>query len=302
MKIILCDPVDERINQHFEQSSEFSIIEAFERDQLESEIDAASFLVVRSGTTVDQELLDQAPELIGIVRAGVGLDNIDLDYADVKGVQVENTPEASTNAVAELVVGHILSIFRSIPRADGAMKNDEWIKGELEGREIMDKTVGIVGFGRIGQRVGKYLSGFGADIIAFDEYISDSDIKSSGARPVALDEIIEKADIITVHVPVTPETEGMFSDAEFKRMKDSAVIVNCSRGGIVDEDELVAALDAEEIAGAGIDTYVEEPPGDIPLTAHPKTVTTPHLGATTSEAQGRIASLVIEKIESMAGS
>ncbi|MGM0381804.1 MAG: NAD(P)-dependent oxidoreductase, partial [bacterium] len=132
------------------------------------------------------------------------------------------------------------------------------------------------------------------------EYISDSEIKSGGARPVDLDEIVEESDIVTVHVPVTPQTEGMFSEAEFKRMKDAAIIVNCSRGGIVDEQELVEALDAGEIAGAGIDTYVEEPPGNTPLTAHPKTVTTPHLGATTAEAQERIASLVIEKIEAMA--
>ncbi len=301
MKIILCDPVDERINQHFEQSSEFTITEAFERDQLEAEIGEASFLVVRSGTTVDVDLLDGAPELIGIVRAGVGLDNIDLDYAAENDVQVENTPEASTNAVAELVVGHILSLYRSIPRADGAMKEGNWIKGDLEGREIMDKTVGVVGYGRIGQRTAKYLSGFGADIIAFDEYIADEEIEAAGAQPVTFDEIVEKADIITVHVPVTPETEDMFSMDEFKRMKDSAVIVNCSRGGIVSEREVVDALDAGEIAGAGVDTYVEEPPGDIALTAHEDVVATPHLGATTSEAQGRIASLVIEKIEAMAG-
>ncbi len=300
MKIILCDPVDERINQHFESAEEFTVIEAFDRGELETEIDDTNFLVVRSGTEVDRELFDQAPELVGIVRAGVGLDNIDLEYAAEKNVRVENTPEASTNAVAELVVGHILAIYRSIPRADGEMKKGNWIKGELEGREIMDKTVGIVGFGRIGRRVGKYLSGFGAKILAFDEYISEEEIKSAGARPVTFDEIVNKSDIVTVHVPVNPETEDMFSKDEFKQMKDSAIIVNCSRGGIVSEQEIVEALDAGEIAGAGVDTYVEEPPGDIPFTAHQKVVATPHLGATTSEAQERIASLVIEKIETMA--
>lgn len=299
MKVVICDPVDDSVNEYFENSGKFDLVEAFEQDELENEIGTASFLIIRSGTTVTRSLMEKGDELIGVVRAGVGLDNVDLEAAEELGVEIQNTPEASTNAVAELVVGHILSIYRTIPRADAAMKEGAWIKKEVDGCEIMDKTVGLVGYGRIGQRTGELLSGFGAEIIAYDEYIEDAVIEENGARPVGLDSIIEDSDIISVHVPLTEETENLFTDKEFKRMKDSAIIVNCSRGGIVNEKALKLALDNGEIYGAGLDTYTEEPPAEIELFSSPRLVATPHLGATTSEAQARIARLIIDKIEAM---
>ncbi len=300
MMIVVCDPVDEQVVSHFQEKPNFEIVEAFEDNEIDKLLPKASFLIVRSGTTVDDERLEAAENLVGIVRAGVGLDNIDLEKAEQVGVEVQNTPEASTNAVAELVIGHILAAYRDIPRADKHMKEGEWIKGELNGREIMDKVVGLVGFGRIGQRVGEFVRAFGADVIAYDAFINDSEIKNGGAEPVKLNELVSLADIISLHVPFTPETENLIGASELEQMKDDALVVNCSRGGIVDEDALAEALVEDKIDAACLDTYREEPPGAIDAVCAKNSVATPHLGATTGEAQGRIADLVVEKIEAMA--
>ncbi|MFB6344523.1 MAG: NAD(P)-dependent oxidoreductase [bacterium] len=231
MKVLLCDPVADVVLDHFQKLDNFTVHEVFERSELLNDLDDANFLVVRSGTTVDREILDNAPELKGIVRAGVGLDNIDLDYADEKGVKVQNTPEASTNAVAELVIGHILSLFRSIPQADAAMKDGDWIKSQLDGREIQGKTVGVIGYGRIGQRVDQLVKAFGAETIAYDAILDDNKIKDLGGSPVGLDDLIGQADIVTVHVPLTDQTRHMIGTEELQRLHDDAVVINCSRGG-----------------------------------------------------------------------
>lgn len=299
LKVLLCDPVDPVVLDHFQALDDFTVEEVFERDLLEREIDDANFLVVRSGTTVDPDLLDRGSDLIGIVRAGVGLDNIDLDYADEKNVTVENTPEASTNAVAELVIGHILSLYRSISRADAALKNGNWIKSDLNGREIQGKTIGVIGYGRIGQRVGELTSAFGADVLGFDEYIDDEVIRENGADPADLEELLNEADVVTVHVPLTDETRHLIGKDELKTLGDDAILVNCSRGGVYDEEALLEALENEEIIGVGLDTYETEPPGDTPLVQHADMVGTPHIGAATREAQERIGQLVIDKIEAM---
>ncbi len=300
MKILICDPVDSSVKEHFEAEDSFQIIETFELKELEQQIVDADFLIIRSGTTVTRELMEMGENLIGVVRAGVGLDNVDLTAAEELGVKVKNTPEASTNAVAELVVAHILAAYRDIPRADEQLKQGNWIKKQLSGNEIMGKLVGIVGYGRIGQRTAEILQGFGAETIAYDALLDDADIKSRGASPCSLDELISRSDIISLHVPLTPETKNLISTAELTAMKDSCLLVNCSRGGIIDEAALTKALEESTIAAACLDSYSEEPPGQIPLVESPKTITTPHLGATTEEAQARIASLIIAKIEEMA--
>lgn len=299
VKILLCDPVADVVLDHFRTDDSHTVHEVFDREELLNDLDDANFLVVRSGTTVDEDILDRGENLIGIVRAGVGLDNIDLDYADEKGVTVHNTPEASTNAVAELVIGHILSHYRSISRADAAMKEGSWIKSQLNGREIQGKTVGIVGYGRIGQRVGQLVTAFGAETITHDAILKDDEIREAGGNPVSFDELLEQSDIVTVHVPLTDATEHLIGRDELNTLRDDAVVINCSRGGIFDEDALNEAIEDGRIAGAGLDTYEEEPPGVTPLIAQPKTVATPHIGASTGEAQDRIGQLVIDKIETM---
>lgn len=300
MKVLLCDPVDEVVLNHFQALDDFTIKEVFDRDTLEDEVADADFLVVRSGTTVDQDLIDLADELIGIVRAGVGLDNIDLDYADEHGISVKNTPEASTNAVAELVIGHILSIYRSIPRADSALKDGDWIKSDLNGREIQGKTVGVIGYGRIGRRVGQLVEAFGAETIAFDELIDDKELRELGTTPVDMDELLEDADIVTVHVPLTDATRHMIGKDEVKALSDESVLINCSRGGVYEEDALEWALKNDRLIGVGLDTYESEPPEKPGLIKQHNLVGTPHIGASTAEAQERIGQLVIDKVETLA--
>lgn len=300
MRIILSDPVDPAVKNHFESLDRFTVEEVFERSSLEKEIGDAYFLVVRSGTTVDRDLIDLAPKLIGIVRAGVGLDNIDLEYADRNGIIVENTPEASSNAVAELVIGLILSLFRSIPRADASLKEGDWIKSDLCGREIKGETVGIIGYGRIGRRVGQLIRAFETIPLAYDAYLDDDEIRSHGGEPVSLDELLEKAGVVTVHTPLTEETEHLIGEEELLRLRSDAVLINCSRGGIYDEEALEEALEADRIEGVGLDTFETEPPADSLLVRNENFVGTPHIGAATDEAQERIGQLVIDKIESLA--
>lgn len=301
MKIFLCDPVDQSIEEHFEQQDGVTIEQVYDQSELKERIEQPNVLVVRSGTTVDESLLSAGDNLVGIVRAGVGLDNIDLDSAKENDVRVENTPEASTNAVAELVIGHILSVYRSIPRADHGLKEGAWIKKEIDGREIQGKTVGIIGFGRIGQRIGEILNAFGADVLAFDAYLTDAQITEGGGTPLELDELISRSDIVSVHVPLTPATRGLIGPDELEACADDTVFINCARGGVIDEDALENALKSGTVFGAGLDTFEQEPPPSDGIVSEESVVATPHIGATTREAQERIAQLVIEKIESMSG-
>lgn len=298
-KILVCDPVDDAVVQHFSDDPDHTIETAYDRDRLEADIGSAHVLIVRSGTTVDEPLLASADELVGIVRAGVGLDNIDLEAADRHDVTVENTPEASTNAVAELTIGLILDRLRSIARADAALKQGDWIKGDLDGREIQGKVAGLVGFGRIGRRVGEILSVFGAEVIAHDLYLSEEEIQRNGAEPVSLDVLLKESDIISVHVPLTEETRYLIGRDEVEKMQESAVLINCSRGGVYRESALEDGLRDGRIEGVALDAYETEPPERQELIRHPRTTTTPHIGASTREAQARIGQLVIDKIETM---
>lgn len=297
--VLVCDPVDEAVLQHFRNEPDHTIETAYDRDQLEEKVGSAHVLIVRSGTTVDEALLESAEELVGVVRAGVGLDNIDLDAADRHDVTVENTPEASTNAVAELTIGLILDRLRSIARADAALKDGDWIKGDLEGGEIQGKVTGIVGYGRIGRRVGELLSVFGAEVIAHDLYLSDEEIERHGAEPVSFEVLLKESDILSVHVPLTEETRHLIGRDELDKMQDDAILVNCSRGGVYRESALEEGLRDGRIQGVALDAYETEPPDRDELIQHPRTTTTPHIGASTREAQARIGQLVIDKIEMM---
>jgi len=196
-------------------------------------------------------------------------------------------------------VGMILDRLRSIARADAALKDGRWIKGDLEGREIQGKVTGVIGYGRIGRRVGELLSVFGAEILAHDLYLSDEDIRRGGAEPVSLDVLLKESDILTVHVPLTEDTRHLIGAEEIDKMKDHALLVNCSRGGIYRESALEDGLKNGRIGGVALDTFEEEPPQRDELIEHPRTTATPHVGASTREAQARIGQLVIDKIERM---
>ena len=256
-----------------------------DRAQLLAAIVDVDAILVRSATQVDAEAIAAAPNLKVIARAGVGLDNVDIKAAKQAGVMVVNAPTSNIISAAELTVGHILSLARHIPQASAALKGGEWKRSKYSGIELYEKKVGIIGLGRIGALVAARLQGFDTEILAYDPYITSARAAQLGVQLVTLDELLEQSDFVTIHMPKTPETLGMLGAAAFKKMKSSAYVVNVARGGLVDEAALFTALQANEIAGAGVDVFVTEPSTDLPFFTLDNVVVTPHLGASTDEAQ-----------------
>ena len=249
-----------------------------------------SGLVVRSVTRVDARFLEMTPVLKVVGRAGVGVDNIDLAAASEKGVAVLNAPGGNTIAAAELTMALILSVVRNVTQADRAIRDGSWDRARFRGSELKGGTLGLIGAGRIGAEVAKRCTAFGMKAIAFDPYLSRDDADEIGVELVDLDTVIERSDVVSLHVPLNDETRGMLDAATFERMKESAVLVNASRGGVVDEEALADALKEGEISGAALDVFETEPlPGDSPLRDAPNLVLTPHLGASTREAQIAVA-------------
>jgi len=253
-------------------------------------------LIVRSRTRVTAGLLQAAPRLKVVGRPGVGVDNIDLQAAQAHGLIVVNTPVATTQAVAELVIGLIFSLARAIPQADSSMKNGKWLKKELIGAEIGGKTLGVLGMGQIGASVAEKAAGLGMTIIGYDAFLSDDQIARRGARPVDLDELYASSDYITIHTPLTDQTRGLIDGEAISKLKPGVRLVCTARGGIIAEEALLAALDGGRIAGAALDVYENEPPGATPLVCHPNLIATPHIGAQTVEAQRRAAVDVAEEV------
>ena len=251
---------------------------------LEALVDASAILI-RSATNVDAEAIAVAKGLKVIARAGVGLDNVDIKSATQAGVMVVNAPTSNVISAAELAIGHILSLARFIPDANYSAKQGEWKRSKFTGVELYEKTIGIVGLGRIGTLVAQRLAGFGASLVAFDPYVTPTRAQQLGVTMLSLDELMTQSDFITVHIPKTPETTGLIGAAQFTRAKPTLRIVNASRGGIIDEDALYAALKSKRIAGAGLDVFVHEPPTGSPLLSLDNIILTPHLGASTEEAQ-----------------
>jgi D-3-phosphoglycerate dehydrogenase len=253
-------------------------------------------LIVRSGTRVTAQILDAASRLIVVGRAGVGVDNIDLDAARAHGVTVVNAPTSTSLAVAELTVGLMLALAREISRADAGMKQGEWLKKELVGTELHGKTLGILGMGRIGAEVAARAAVFGMPVLGYDPLIPAEEIVRRGAKSVSLDELYASSDFVSLHLPLTDETRAMVSEQAFGRMKRGVRIVCVARGGIIDEPALLAALEAGQVAGAGLDVFTSEPPGANELVCHPNVIATPHMGAQTAEAQSRAAEDIANEV------
>ncbi|MEZ7840672.1 MAG: phosphoglycerate dehydrogenase, partial [Pontimonas sp.] len=243
------------------------------------------------------EALSVAKDLKVIARAGVGLDNVDIKAATEAGVMVVNAPTSNVVSAAELAVGHLLSLARHIPRAHASLSAGEWKRGSFTGVELFEKTIGIVGLGRIGALVAERLSGFGANLIGFDPYVQPARASQMGVTLTTLEDLMAQSDFITIHIPKTPETTGMIGVEQLKSAKPNLRIVNASRGGIIDEDALVEALSQNWIAGAGIDVFVNEPPTGSPLLGLPNIVVTPHLGASTDEAQEKAGIAVAKSVK-----
>jgi D-3-phosphoglycerate dehydrogenase len=240
---------------------------------------------VRSATKVDAEAIAAAPNLKVIARAGVGLDNVDIKAATAAGVMVVNAPTSNIISAAELTVGHILSLARHIPAAHSALAQGKWKRSAYTGVELYEKTVGIIGLGRIGALITARLQAFGTNVVAYDPYVTSARAQQLGVQLLSLDELLAQSDFITIHMPKTPETTGMIGTEQLALMKPTAFIVNVARGGLIDEGALHDALVAKTIAGAGLDVFVSEPPTDSPLLALENVIVTPHLGASTDEAQ-----------------
>lgn len=271
-------------------------VDGTDRPALLEAIADAHAILVRSATKVDAEAIAAARSLKVIARAGVGLDNVDIKAATTAGVMVVNAPTSNIISAAELTVGHILSLARHIPAAHAALAQGEWKRSAYTGVELYEKTVGIIGLGRIGALIAARLQAFGVEVIAYDPYITAARAQQLGVQTVSLDELLERSDFITIHMPKTPETTGMIGAEQLAKMKPSAYVVNVARGGLIDEDALHDALVAGTIAGAGLDVFVQEPPKESPLLALPNVVVTPHLGASTDEAQEKAGVSVAKSV------
>lgn len=254
------------------------------------ELATASGLIVRSATKVDAALLDSAPQLRVVGRAGVGVDNIDVDAATNRGVAVMNAPAGNTIAAAELTLALMLSVARRVAEADRSIREGKWERSRFQGIELRGRTLGVVGAGRIGGAVAERCQAFGMKVVVYDPYLSPEHLAGLDLPVVDLQQLLAVADVVTLHVPLTDETNGLIGPDELASMRPGAILINVSRGGIVDETALAAALTAGEIGGAGLDVYEEEPiPADNPLLLAPNLVLTPHLGASTGEAQVQVA-------------
>ena len=244
-------------------------------------------LIVRGRTKVTESVLSAASRLKVIGRAGVGVDNIDLVAAKKRNITVVNAPMSTSLAVAELTFGLLLAMARDIPRADAGMKQGQWLKKELEGVELNGKTLGVIGFGRIGVEVGKRAVAFGMNVIAYDPLISEDDIKQRGAEPVSIQDLYAWSDFISLHLPLNVQTRDLIGPLAFSQMKDGVRIMCAARGGIIDESALLNALKSGKVAGAALDVFSQEPPGLTETISHPRVIATPHIGAQTAEAQSR---------------
>lgn len=275
---------------------EVRTVDGTDRPALLESVASANAILVRSATKVDAEVIAAAPNLQVVARAGVGLDNVDIKSATTAGVMVVNAPTSNIISAAELTVGHILSLARHIPAAHNALAQGLWKRSAYTGTELYEKNIGIIGLGRIGALITERLKAFGTTILAYDPYVTSARAQQLGVQLVTLDELLAQSDFITIHMPKTPETTGMISTAQLAMMKKTAYIVNVARGGLIDEDALYTALTTGEIAGAGLDVFVNEPPKDSPLLDLPNVVVTPHLGASTDEAQEKAGIAVAKSV------
>lgn len=256
----------------------------------------ADAIVVRSSSQITADIMEAAPRLRVVARAGVGVDNIDVDAATRLGILVVNSPAGNTLAAAEHTIAMLLAAARNIPQAHAAMRSGRWDRGKFMGRQILGKTLGVVGFGRIGREVAARARGLGLRVLAYDPFISDDRVAAEGAQAVGLDQLLAESDFVTLHAQLTPETEGMIGEAELRRMKPSALLINCARGTLVQEKALVQALQEGWIDGAALDVFADDKHPSQELLEMPNVVVTPHLGASTEEAQVQVAVDVAEQV------
>jgi D-3-phosphoglycerate dehydrogenase / 2-oxoglutarate reductase len=284
----IADAGIELLREHFD-------VVVDEKSPLEPLLADADALIVRSATKVTAEVLAQAPKLRVIGRAGVGVDNVDVEAATRRGIVVANAPESNVISAAEHTVGLLVALARNIPQAHGAMREGRWERSKWGGVELADKTLGVLGFGRIGRQVARRAVGLQMKVVAYDPFVSSDRFRELGVERAEFDEVLAHADFVTLHLPLNDETRNSIGAAAFARMRDGVRLVNAARGELVDEQALIEALESGKVAGAAVDVFVKEP-YDGPLLQAPNVVLTPHLAASTDEAQDRAGVIVAEQV------
>jgi len=283
-RILVCDEIAEAGFENLKREAE--VIRSDDSKYL-GKVDA---IIVRSRTKVTRELVSRSsPRLRVIGRAGVGVDNIDLDAAQEQGIIVVNTPEATTISVAEHTLGLILSLAHNIPQGNQSMKEGSWEKANLRGLGLYNKTLGIIGMGRIGSTLARLAAGFNMTILGYDVNLNENEIRSQGAEPIEFEDLLKRSDYVSLHVSLSETTKGLINAEALSKMKPSAHLISTSRGGVIDESALLNALESDEIAAAALDVFENEPPGITPLIMHPRVIVTPHIAAQTEESQTRTA-------------
>ena len=296
--VLICDQVNPVLNEILEKNGlKITYEPEITPEQISQKIENFDVVIVRSRTKLTKDLIEKASKCKIIARVGVGLDNIDQNAAKEKGIRVINAVEGAMNAVAELVIGLMLSLAREIPRADREVRNGNWIKKELMGTELRGKYLGIVGLGNIGKRLGRLARALNMNIIGFDVVpIDDEFSKEVGLMKTDIDTLLASSDYVSLHVPLLDSTKHMIDSTKMASMKNTARIINTSRGGVIDEEALYEALKNGQLGGAALDVFEVEPATTNKLTALPNFISTPHMGAQTKEAQSLAANVIAEKI------
>ena len=298
-KVLVTDSLSEQGLEILERAEGIEVENApgLDPDVLLEKIQEADALIIRSGTKVTSEVINAGDRLAVVGRAGIGVDNVDVPAASARGVVVMNTPGGNTVTTAEHAIALLVALARHIPQATASMKAGKWEKKKFVGLELYNRTLGVIGLGNIGRIVAEKAKGLGMKIVAFDPFLSDEAAAKLDVEPVTFEELLSRSDIITVHVPRTKDTTGLLGREAFSKVKPGVLLVNAARGGIVDEEALLEALDSGQVGGAALDVFVEEPPpADHPLLGHPNLICTPHLGASTEQAQVNVAIAVAEQV------
>ena len=296
MKILICDNLNQQVYRELETIGDcVDISKSNSKDKdLANHIKDCEIVVIRSATKLTKEVLDKAEQLKIIARCGVGIDNVDLDFAKSKNIFVTNSPSANLISVVELTVALIISVSRKLSLADSHLKKGEWNRSQFLGNELYGKTLGIVGFGKAGRLVAERMKSFGMSIVFYDPYVT---AWNGSEESIKLDDLLRTADVVSIHVIKTKDTENLISKDMLDLLKPSSVIINTSRGGVLDEDYLFELLESEKIFGAGLDVYSNEPPKNVDRYNGLNLVTTPHIGASTNEAQLKAGLETIENIK-----
>jgi D-3-phosphoglycerate dehydrogenase len=297
MRILISDPLDPVCAELLRSEGfQVDLKPKLPADELTKSIGTYDALIIRSGTQVTAEVIAAAKKLKVVGRAGVGVDNVDVDAATRRGIVVMNTPGGNTIAAAEHTLSLLLSLCRNIPQANESLKQGQWERTRYVGTELFEKTIGIIGLGKIGREVALRCQAFGMQTIGYDPVTSAEVAAKMKVELVTIDELYRRSDIITIHTPLTDETRGLIGDGAIAACKDGVRIINCARGGIVDEGALFRGLSSGKIGGAALDVFEKEPPANLPLINHPRVIATPHLGASTEEAQEKVARQIAHQV------